>query len=372
MTFWIAAALLTLGASLAVLLPLTARKAPEADAGANDLEVYRDQLGEVERDKARGLISAEAALEARAEIGRRILRLKDDSNGATPRRGSRLHRIGIAAAVLFVPVASWSVYGALGSPDLPALPLAARLLEAPENGGVEELLARAEAHLAALPDDGRGWTVVAPIYLRLGRYPEAAAAYRKSLRLAGVSADREAGLGEALAGAAGGAITAEARAAFGRALALEPDHPLARFQLAAAEMQAGDPGKAVAAWNAMLGDLPEASPWRGVVAQAVAAAGAAPGSPAQAQVADAESMPAEDRTAMIEGMVAGLDEKLRANPRDPEGWMRLVRSYLVLDRADAARDALARGRVALGADSEEGRKLIAFAASLGLDGTAQP
>ncbi len=80
-------------------------------------------------------------------------------------------------------------------------------------------------------------------------------------------------------------------------------------------------------------------------------------------------MSPKDREAMINSMVAGLDEKLRQNPRDPEGWMRLVRSYVVLGKADQARDALNRGIAVFGADSEEARKFTAFAASLGVTAT---
>lgn len=370
MTFWIAAGLLTLAASLAVLLPLTARAEGGADVAGRELAVYRDQLAEVERDAARGLIAGEAAVEARAEIGRRILRLGAGGPQTQAARRPRLYRFGAAAAVLFVPVLSWGVYGVLGSPDLPPQPLRARLDTAPEDSTVAELLGRAEAHLAANPQDGKGWSVIAPIYLRLSRFGDAATAYRNALRFAGATADREAGLGEALAGAAHGAVTPDARAAFGRALTLEPGHALARFQLAAAAAQDGRTADAVAAWNGLLAGLPEDSPWRGVVAQAIAAAGDA--GPTGEQVASARQMPGADRAAMIEGMVAGLDRKLRLEPQDPDGWMRLVRSYLVLEKAEAARDALSRGRAALGAASEDGRKLVAFAASLGLSEDAQP
>ena len=76
-----------------------------------------------------------------------------------------------------------------------------------------------------------------------------------------------------------------------------------------------------------------------------------------------------DRNAMIETMVAGLDEKLRQNPNDPEGWMRLVRSYVVLGRTDEARAALDRGLAALGATSDDGRKFAEFATTLGLSAT---
>jgi cytochrome c-type biogenesis protein CcmH len=77
-------------------------------------------------------------------------------------------------------------------------------------------------------------------------------------------------------------------------------------------------------------------------------------------------MSAGDRAAMIEGMVARLDDELRKNPTDPEGWRRLVRSYVVLGRKTEAQDALKRGVAALGADSAAARELDRFAASLGL------
>lgn len=368
--FWIAAALLTLGASLAVLLPLTAGAKGAVAEGERDLAVYRDQLAEVERDRERGLIAGDAAAEAQTEIKRRILRLGEAggrSGGERPRR----HRIFAAVAVLAVPVLSWSLYGALGSPDLPSQPLSARLEKSPDDSTITELLGRAEAHLAANPDDARGWSVLAPIYLRMNRFDDAVSAYRNAIRTGGATADRQAGLGEALAAAAGGTITPEAKTAFEGALKLEPGHVMARFQLGGAEAQAGKADDAVRAWNAILPDLPADSPWRGVIAQAIAQVRPSGSGPTGEQAASAQTMPDGDRAAMIEGMVAGLDQKLRANPQDPDGWMRLVRSYLVLNRPDDARDALGRGKAALGEASESGQKLLAFAASLGL-AEAQP
>ena len=266
--------------------------------------------------------------------------------------------------MLAVPLVSWGIYAAIGSPDLPSQPLAARLEKNPADSTVDELVARAEAHLAANPADGRGWDVLAPIYVRLGRYGEAVTAYRNAIRLDGASGARESGLGEAIAGAAGGMVTADAQAAFSRALELEPGQPKASFYLATALAQEGKLAEAVAAWQAMLTALPADSPWRergragggGGEHQACRSRKRAPG-PTQEQIDAAAGMSAEDRNAMIETMVAGLDERLRQNPRDLEGWTRLVRSYHVLGRADAARDALKRGMAALGEDSEEGKQL---------------
>ena len=65
-------------------------------------------------------------------------------------------------------------------------------------------------------------------------------------------------------------------------------------------------------------------------------------------------------------MVAGLDEKLRKDPGDLEGWLRLVRSYVVLGRAEDARDAVKRATEALGKDSEDARRLASFSVSLGI------
>lgn len=364
---------MTLAASLAVLLPLTARTGTVSADTSHDLEVYRDQLAELDRDLVRGLIKPAEAEQARAEIGRRILQLDRNEPASNAKSGpATFVRIVAAAAVLAVPVLSWGLYAGLGSPDLPSQPLSSRLAKNPAESSVDELVARAEAHLAADPSDGRGWDVLAPIYLRMQRFDDAASAYRHAIRLEGSTAARQAGLGEAIANVSGGVVSAEAQAAFEAALKIEPTNPKARFYLAMALMQEGRKQEAASAWQAMLVDLPPDSPWHGAVTQALASAGGQPADsagPDASDVAAASAMNAQDRDAMIEGMVAGLDEKLKQNPRDQEGWMRLIRSYMVLGRHDQARNALDRGVAAFGAASDEATKLTAFATSLGLSET---
>ncbi|PSM18135.1 c-type cytochrome biogenesis protein CcmI [Nitratireductor sp. StC3] len=371
MVFWLFLALLTIAASLAVLLPLARRPQTHVPASAHDLEVYRDQLAEIERDRQRGLIGESEAEEARAEIGRRMIKLEAAGTEGSA-RASRFLPIVAAGAVLGVPLLSWGVYATIGSPDLPAQPLAQRLEKDPRDNTLDELVARAEGHIRANPEDGRGWNVLAPIYLRLNRPEDAVIAYRNAIRLLGSDAARETGLGEALFAEAGGIVTKESAEAFRRALeAGGNDNPKARFYLATAQAQEGRLEEAVAGLTALMGDLPQASPWRGVVGQALARAQAelgAPvaGGPSSDDVAAAAQMNAEDRAAMIETMVASLDERLRDNPADADGWRRLVRSYSVLGRKDDARQALERGLKALGADSEAGQELRDFAGTLGL------
>jgi cytochrome c-type biogenesis protein CcmH len=378
MFFWFAATLLTLGASLAVLLPLARRQPDRPGAGKHDIEVYKDQLAELDRDAARGLIGPSEAGEARAEIARRILKAAGNAqDGGEPAARLATRLIGMTA-VLAVPLVSWALYSYLGSPDLPSQPLQARLEADPAKSSVEELVARAEGHLAANPDDGKGWDVLAPIYLRVGRFQDAVTAYGNAIRLEGATANREAGLGEAIAATGGGTLSAEARAAFQRALELEPGNPKARFFLAAALSQEGRFEEASAGWQAMVTDLPADSPWRAAAEQALAetakrlaGAGASAGAPGPSQddIDATASMSDAERSAMIQTMVANLDEKLRQNPKDAEGWRRLVRSYMVLGRRTDASAALERGVAALGAGTTEAAALLEFAAGLGLTRT---
>lgn len=383
MVFWLILALMTAIASLAVLLPLARRGGAEAAGVAHDLEVYRDQLAEVERDAARGLIGATEAEQARAEIGRRILKLASKPSVPAADSPSSMARMAAAAGVLAVPLVSWGLYVSVGSPDLPGQPLAARLAKDPAESSVAELIARAEGHLRVNPNDGRGWDVLGPIYLRAGRSNEAVNAYRNAIRLLGPSAQRETGLGEAIAAAAGGVVTSEATQAFERALEHEPTYPRARFFIASGYAQEGRFAEAATTLRAMLADLPSDSPWQPVVRQALASADRETGAPARSadaapergptreDVEAAAGMAAEDRGAMIESMVAGLDARLRENPADAEGWRRLVRSYVVLGRLDEARDALERGLAALGTDGEAARELARLAASLGIEDVKQ-
>ncbi|TIL76746.1 MAG: c-type cytochrome biogenesis protein CcmI [Mesorhizobium sp.] len=376
MLFWVIAAILTLGASLAVLLPLAGGPKGDSPSSDHDLEVYRDQLSELDRDVARGLIQPAEAEEARAEIARRILRLDNAADKAAARQPSMATRLVATAAVLAVPLVSWGLYSQLGSPDLPSQPLSERLAKNPADSSVDELVARAEAHLAANPSDGRGWDVLAPIYLRMQRFSDAVTAYRNAIRLDGDSAARQAGLGEAIASEAGGIVSADAQAAFEAALKLDPANPKASFYLAMGMAQEGRIEEATVRWQKMLAALPQDSPWRGAVEQALAesarrsvASGVPAKGPNAGDVDAAASMSPQDREAMINTMVAGLDEKLRQNPRDAEGWMQLIRSYVVLGKADQARDALNRGIAVFGPDSDEAKKFTAFAVSLGLTAT---
>jgi cytochrome c-type biogenesis protein CcmH len=361
MFLWIVMAVLTAAASLSVLVPLYRARAAAGPAN-HALAIYRDQLGELDRDVERGLIGATEATAARTEIARRLLKADEAGDGAAdvpaPAAGVSF-RLAALAAIVAVPAAAIGLYLYLGSPDMPDMPLQARLVAPPEQQDIAALVARVETHLAANPEDGRGWELLGPVYQRLGRNEDAQRAFANALRLLGSTAEREASLGEAISRANGGVVTAEARAAFERALALDSKSLPARFFLALAMTQEGRKDEALAAWRSLLADAPPGgAPWAEVARQAVAElegapapVATAPPGPTAGDVEAAAGMSEEDRMAMIGGMVDSLSARLAENGADADGWARLIRSYMVLGRKDDATAALGRARTALAGDA---------------------
>ncbi|MHB2265892.1 c-type cytochrome biogenesis protein CcmI [Aliihoeflea sp. PC F10.4] len=355
MLFWIVVAAMTFAVCLLLLAPLARDRAGVLSSRDYELEVYKDQLREIDRDRARGLIEDGEADMARAEIGRKIIRVSETSDNEAEANSSRaLGRWVGAIAVLSLPLVSWGLYAATGSPDYPGQPLQARLDRDPSQQSPEELIARAETHLAANPDDARGWDVLAPIYLRFGRFDDAAAAFANAIRLDAPTAGRLTGQGEALTAAASGRVTEEAQSLFSQAIEIEPANIRSRYFTGLALAQAGERQRAEELWRQIVGDLPEESPWRSVIAQAMNEVEAAP----QVEA---------DQAQMIEGMVGGLAARLAANHDDVDGWQRLIHSYMVLERENDAQDALDRARAAFGANSPEAGHLAAYGLSLGLN-----
>ena len=374
MTLWLLFGLMTAAAIFAVLWPLGRGRAPQG--AGNDIAVYRDQLDEVARDRAAGLIGEAEAEAARVEVSRRLIAAADAVQPEPGVPGNTFRRrVASVVALIAVPVIAGGLYLALGSPELPGQPLASRDTTPLQDRSLDRLVAQVESHLEKNPEDGRGWDVVGPVYMRLDRFDDAVKARRNSLRLNGPSADREADLGESLTAAANGVVTAEAKAAFERALTHDAKHNKARFLLAVAAQQDGQPDKAAAIWRAMLADIRPGSPWIGMIREALAQfdpSSAAPGvsapGPTAEDVAAANEMKPDDRNAMIRGMVDRLATRLKQNGDDVEGWLRLLRAYTVMGERDKAASALVDAREAVANDAERLRQLNEGAKNLGLDG----
>jgi cytochrome c-type biogenesis protein CcmH len=368
MMLWFVMAMMTAAAIFAVLWPL-ARRHPLH--GGSDVEVYRDQLDEIGRDRAAGLIGEGEAEAARIEVSRRLLAAAD-TGVSLPEGGSSWRRRATAlVALVLLPIGVTGLYAVLGSPDLPGQPQAARGETPPEQRSLAELVGRVEAHLEANPQDGRGWEVIGPVYMRLGRYDDAVKARRNALRLLGPNGTREADLGEALTGAANGVITAEAKSAFERALSLNPDDFRVRYFLGLAAEQDGRPKEAAELWRTLLATAPAGAPWISFVRESLARVepDAVPRrGPSADDIAAASELSPEQRAAMVRGMVERLAERLKSDGSDVEGWQRLVRAYMVLGDRDRARAAAGDARRALAEEPEKLQQVNDFIKGLGLEG----
>jgi cytochrome c-type biogenesis protein CcmH len=372
MTLWIIFAVMTAAALFAVLWPF-GRKPSSAAAGSDQL-VYQDQLKEIDRDHEVGLIGDAEAEAARVEISRRLLAAVD-ADTAIPEQSSvkanaRQRRAAVAAIVI-VPVIALASYLKLGSPEIPAQSAFARTNDSPEDRSIASLVGQVENHLARNPNDGAGWEVIAPVYLRLGRFGEAVTARKKAIALNGDSPVRESDLGEALVAAADGVVTDEAKLAFQRAVAGDGHNAKARYFIGLADEQDGNRDDAAKEWRALLDDAPADAPWKDLVHAALARVTSGPpaaGGPSTGDVAAAENMPAAERTEMIRGMVQRLSDRLHADGKDIDGWMRLVRSYAILGEREKAKDAAADARRALSDEPDQIKRIDDLVKGLGLEG----
>lgn len=369
MTLWFVFALMTVAAIFAVLLPL-GRSGRVQDQGS-EVAVYKDQLAEIERDLGAGLIAAPEAEAARVEIGRRLLAAAGSKPAVEPKSSLKWRRAAAVLALVGLPLVAIGVYMPLGSPRLQDFPLAQR--ERGSGSGMaqslENLVAQVEQHLEKNPTDGRGWNVLAPVLERLGRFDDAARAFRNSLTYNGESAERRSDLGEALSAAAGGVVTAEAKAEFERAHALSADDPKANYFLGLAAEQDGRKDDAVSIWRALLAKAPADAPWRPLVQSSLArVGGGAMPALSDETVAASKDMAEGDRNAMVRGMVERLATRLKQNGDDVEGWLRLVRAYLVMGDRDKAVGASSDARQAVANDADRLRQLNEGLKTLGLDG----
>ena len=330
----------------------------KADPAANEAAFYKAQLEEIKRDVERGLLPQGEAESARAEAARRLIATAPGDLEQPP--PTRRYRLAAAALIAVgLPAIAFPLYARLGQPAMPDEPLASRRVAPQTDGSIEAAVAAVEARLIAKPDDGRGWAVIAPVYMRLERYADAAHAYAEALRLLGEDPLRRSAYGEALVAVGGGVVTDEARQAFDRALAEQPGQPQARFYVALAAEQDGKKADAIRDYDSLLADTPPEAPWRSVVNARLAALKGAPAP------AEGSAIPEAQRP-MIEGMVSRLATRLASNGGSIDEWSRLIRAYAVLHEGDKAKAALADAHKALASDANAVASLDALARDLGL------
>ena len=381
MLLWIGLALMTAAVLTAVTRPLW--RAPGAGLDASDADatsIYRDQIGEIDRDLARGVIDPVEAEAARTEVARRLLdadaKRRTEPALDAARSGAFGQRIafGLMAGL---PAAAIALYLLNGSPELPGQPLSARLKQPTATADVTQLVRAVEERLRQHPEDGQGWDVIAPVYFKQGRFRDAADAFQRAARILGETPRRLAGFAEATVLVNDGIVTEPARVAYEKLARLEPDRIEPRFWLALAKEQDGKLDAAIADYEKLLAGAPFDASWRPMIVERIEEARAKLGKPAVAKsesrgptaedVAAAERLSGSDRKAMIESMVDGLAKRLKDNGRDLAGWERLIRAYVIMGRKSDAAAALGDARRNFKDEPQPLAQLTELAKSLGLD-----
>ena len=347
-----------------------------------DVTVYKDQLLELDRDMQRGILNADEATAARTEIERRILTLADDAE-ATTKQVEELRPGALSPATvglaLITPSAALVAYIVIGTPELPNLPyaerdIAAETRQVAERRRAQELEALAQKlakRLQTEPDNLQGWMLLSNYHATSGRTAEALTAIKKAHDLAPDNPYVLLQYAEALIPTQNNIVSAQASDLFNKALAADPRNPRARYYLALAKAQANDVRGAIQDWVDLISISPPDAPWLTTVRSQIIAAskelgvdprsfepsaaalamGPSPSEPtaqgpSRQDVEAASQMTAEERQAMIRGMVQRLADRLEEKPDDPEGWRRLANAYRVLGEDAKAAEAEARAKAA--------------------------
>lgn len=376
MTLWLGIVVLTFGAAALALRPLFRARQSQTNL---DLAIrfYETRRAELQRQVDAGLISDAERDASEAEQARRLLTIERQSgDGGSDDPAAQRKRRKMAALLLLVglPLLSVPLYLKIGRPGVPDQPLTARVSE-PRNLQLAEALQKIEAHLQKNPNDARGFEVVAPVYMQAGRFDDAAFAYRRIIAISGENPQRLADLGEAIAAGQNGIVNAEAKAAFLRAVELDPGFAKAQFYIALATEQDGDIAGAVKKLLDLSAALPDGPGKMRVEteldrfrAEGKAPPRAAASGPSGEEGQTIAGLPPEERAKAIEGMVESLSERLRTSGGTLNDWQRLIQARMVLDQREKAAEALSLSRKALSADTAAIAALDLLAERLGLSG----
>lgn len=390
---WMILTLMTVVAAVGLAIPLIRRRDAQRNARNDTLGVLKEQLGELEAQAQAGVIAEPEAEALKSDLKRRVLAEGRKPEAPARPLAERTLLIVALTIVTVVTLAGTGLYLAIGKPNVKAAPgqaVAAGTPEGHPQGDTATMIAELETQMKQHPDNAEGWRMLGWSYLQTGRNAEAAVAYGKAVALDPTNNEYLSAQGESTVLAADGQVTPAAEALFKRAVAAEPGDPRARYYLAVAKDQRGDQAGAMDDWIALINSAPPGAPWAAevrtfvekvaaerkidisarlspTVGAAAPAVGPQPG-PTPQQMAAAQTMSAGDRNAMVEGMVNGLAEKLKTNPRDRAGWERLIRARMVLGQADQAAAAYRDATRTFAGSPADQQALRQTASQLGVPG----
>ncbi|NOR62760.1 MAG: c-type cytochrome biogenesis protein CcmI [Rhodobacteraceae bacterium] len=396
MVFWIPVGLVTVLAIAWVLYPLLRReKSAPAARASYDIQVFKDQLAEIDTDEKRGTITEAEAARVRTEVSRRLLAAANAKETEAPALNApKSMTYGLTAMiVLAVTLGGLGTYRQWGQPGRADFPLTENLAQqaaaqnerltqedaevimaarAEDTLGLPDIEALTEGSDAALleqlieilkdrPDDLEGHRLLASNLSAAGRFIEAHAAFDEVLRILDGQAAPEDHLehAELMIMAAGGYVSPESIAALNEVMSTIPESPRARYYAGMALAQYGQPREAYIMWSQLLQEGPEDAPWIPVIRASIEDLGRQAGlaaqqapltGPSDEDVQAAGDMSEAERAEMIRSMVAQLTERLAADGGSVEEWVRLIGANVVLGNVDAAKQAYADAKAAFADD----------------------
>jgi len=382
MTFWIFAAGITILTLAAMLWPVLRPKSQTAMRSSYDVQIYKDQLKEVEADLARGTLSEAEANASRTEVSRRLLvaadaEARESASGNSPKGASRALVVTITVAVLACGFGIYQQLGVLGMPDFPledrvsARPSqeVAEKAAAQDGAGLPDIVQIDPKHLELVeqlrgvledrPDDLRGHQMLADNLAQLGKYTEARVAQDNVMRILGdeATANDYATHAEIMIVAANWYVSPAAEEALANAFDIDPSNTLARYYAGILMIQRQDYAQTYSLWSGLLEEGPADAPWIAVIESQIEAVAAEAGinrlaGPSADQVSAAGDMTEADRNEMIGNMVAQLSERLATEGGSVEEWARLIRAYGVLSETAKASEIWNEAQVVFADDPD--------------------
>jgi len=347
---WLVFAVLTACVILGITRSLR-RASSSENAGASEVEAYKLQLQELDREEERGTLGREEAQQTRIEVSRRLLRASRQSLGASP-KDSKVSNGAVAfvAVAAVISLGSIGAYVYYGRPGIPDQPLEARLNAPLAEQSLDVQVANMERRLRQNPADAAGWAALASIYFKSGVFEKAAETYQKAVNAGGENESMLLGLAESLTFANDGFISEQAAQALKAVLKRNPDSTRALFWSALLAEQDGKKADAEKIYRDLLAANIHPALKKIVTQRLEALSAVADNASEERRAAAEDALTGRGKEKMIRGMVERLAARLEKDKSDLQGWLMLIRSYAVLKDTAKAKAAMAAAREQFASD----------------------
>jgi cytochrome c-type biogenesis protein CcmH len=343
-----------------------------------DLNFYKSQLSEIEKDIVKGSIGIEEAEQLKVEISRRILKVKSQS---FVKFSSQSASSGLKLALVlgvFTIVLSLGLYFSLGSFGYFDISQINRIKEAKilketrpsqqeawdalsnvktintPDGEMGEIIAKLRKISKDRPDDIKGWRYLMKTEASLNNFENAAIAQMSLVKLLGeqVSIEDLYQLAELMVLSLNGYVSPEAEGLFRRVLSQDSKNGGALYYLGLMYANLDRPDLSFEIWRKLLDRGPDNAPWVPLIREQIIEVAWRAGQnryelpsikqtslagPTKTDIEASSEMASEERQVMISNMVEGLASRLKTEGGTSEEWARLIKALSVLGDLERAK-----------------------------------